>query len=683
MFGGEGPIRLAGKGAGALARAVDGTRDRSAVLAHASSEGLARDRAEAVLDKWMGSGHVTDSPAPEPPIPVVHVIGAAPDFVGALGFAGVTISDQDPSLTAVIVDDLLVGPAALKQVPGRTVLVQLYGDRALVSPVLGDGSPCATCLATRVAVRRGADLVAARRAGLETPPRPAILHPEAVTMAAALVASMARGHGANEPTVAVCDPLSGAVTRHRLVAVPGCAACDPGGTSLVGAHLDDSLPSDQQSVVDGAGMVGFRAVDPEETWLAHAHHISDVVGAVPVVELIGPPSFRVYAAGANLVGTDDPEIARSVLRNRGGGKGLTLGAARAGALAEALERDAMRFRGDEPRVTARMTELAGALDPTTIQLFSERQMSESEGAWMLTGSRSATGHPVPHRFEAEREREWSAVRSLTDGRIRWIPTSMMFTGYPRDVAGLPPACSNGAAAGNTYAEAILQGLLELVERDAVALWWYPRSRRRYFDLDAWDDARVHAAATPHRVPGVDLRVLDLTTDLGIPAAVAIVHGDAIPVPLLGAGAHTDPAIAVARAITEVAQMRAAFSDVDPSDPGLREWVERSWARDLLPSDSEWLFGTQVADIPESPHYSSVTEARDDVVSRIAARGHDVLWADLSRKDCDLRVVRTYAPGLRHFWRRLAPGRLYDVPLAQGWISSPLTEAEVNPMDMPI
>lgn len=38
-----------------------------------------------------------------------------------------------------------------------------------------------------------------------------------------------------------------------------------------------------------------------------------------------------------------------------------------------------------------------------------------------------------------------------------------------------------------------------------------------------------------------------------------------------------------------------------------------------------------------------------------------------------------APGLRHFWRRLAPGRLYQVPVALGWIAERLTEEELNPI----
>jgi ribosomal protein S12 methylthiotransferase accessory factor len=69
------------------------------------------------------------------------------------------------------------------------------------------------------------------------------------------------------------------------------------------------------------------------------------------------------------------------------------------------------------------------------------------------------------------------------------------------------------------------------------------------------------------------------------------------------------------------------------------------------------------------------------VARLAEVGIEVLVLDQSRPECELRVVRVTAPGLRHWWRRLAPGRLYDVPPAIGWIEAPRTEEQLNPLDL--
>ncbi len=66
---------------------------------------------------------------------------------------------------------------------------------------------------------------------------------------------------------------------------------------------------------------------------------------------------------------------------------------------------------------------------------------------------------------------------------------------------------------------------------------------------------------------------------------------------------------------------------------------------------------------------------------IADAGHDVLVLDQSRPAIELSVVRVIAPGLRHFWRRLGPGRLYDVPVKLGWIDEPVPESQLNPISI--
>ena len=46
-------------------------------------------------------------------------------------------------------------------------------------------------------------------------------------------------------------------------------------------------------------------------------------------------------------------------------------------------------------------------------------------------------------------------------------------------------------------------------------------------------------------------------------------------------------------------------------------------------------------------------------------------------DVGLPVARVVVPGLRHFWARFGPGRLYDVPVALGWRAAPLLEEQLN------
>jgi oxazoline/thiazoline synthase len=55
--------------------------------------------------------------------------------------------------------------------------------------------------------------------------------------------------------------------------------------------------------------------------------------------------------------------------------------------------------------------------------------------------------------------------------------------------------------------------------------------------------------------------------------------------------------------------------------------------------------------------------------------------DQTRPDIGLSVVTVIVPGMRHFWRRLAPGRLYDVPVVLGWLPVPLSETQLNPLSI--
>ena len=59
-------------------------------------------------------------------------------------------------------------------------------------------------------------------------------------------------------------------------------------------------------------------------------------------------------------------------------------------------------------------------------------------------------------------------------------------------------------------------------------------------------------------------------------------------------------------------------------------------------------------------------------------GYDFLVLDQTRPDVEVPVVRVIVPGLRHFYKRFGPGRLYDVPVKLGWLDKPLREDELTP-----
>jgi ribosomal protein S12 methylthiotransferase accessory factor len=74
-----------------------------------------------------------------------------------------------------------------------------------------------------------------------------------------------------------------------------------------------------------------------------------------------------------------------------------------------------------------------------------------------------------------------------------------------------------------------------------------------------------------------------------------------------------------------------------------------------------------------------TRTQVDACVEIARRaGLDFLVLNQTRPDVGVNVVRVIVPGLRHFYRRFGPGRLYDVPVKLGWLDRPLPESELTP-----
>jgi ribosomal protein S12 methylthiotransferase accessory factor len=275
--------------------------------------------------------------------------------------------------------------------------------------------------------------------------------------------------------------------------------------------------------------------------------------------------------------------------------------------------------------------------------------------------------------------EWSPVWSLRDQRFRYLPTSLLYFFYrgPREIN----ADSNGCAAGNTLAEAIVQGFLELVERDSYAIWWYNRLPRAQVDLGQFNDSYIRDLQAQLSETGRRLWVLDVTNDLAVPTFVAITHWmkDGQENIEFGSGAHFDARIALLRALTELNQ----FLSIGLMGGGKGEKTSLDGTTPLRLENYPYL--APAAGPPVRPDLAA-TFGRLDTREQVAAcvdiatrQGFDFLVLDQTRPDIDVPVVRVIVPGMRHFYRRFAPGRLYDVPVKLGWRDRPMPEDELNPI----
>jgi oxazoline/thiazoline synthase len=607
----------------------------------------------------------------------------------ALAGLGVRLAKRSPDLTVTLVGDYLERRLAelnRQHLSDRTpwLLVQPSGIFPLVGPVFNPGkSACWTCLADRMRRNREVKSLLDRgqvRCVAVSPLARSTLGQSGIELAAVEIAKAIATEFRTDlrDHIISLDLLGSTIMRHYVAPRPQCPSC--GRKKL----RDPSRAPEPLQLGAGGKLVmtsgGYRTVSPRTTVARFRKHVSPLTGVVSRLERIEadlPLNTSYYAAHNFSAPARTVSELRAALSGGSFGKGSTAEQGEASALMEAIERYSGIFQGDEIRVTRRSTDFSAgdAIHPNDVLLFSDAQYRLGEAQPACSGE----GPPVPAPFERSAELEWSPVWSLRDGRFKYLPTSLLYFFYRGP--GQINTDSNGCAAGNTIDEAIVQGFLELVERDAYAIWWYNRLQRPAVDLGQLDDSYIRDLQSQLAEAGRRVWVLDVTTDLGIPSFVAILHWlhNSQENIEFGSGAHFDARIALLRALTELNQFLSIGlmgggsgekSSLDGSTPlRLREHPF------LMPSNDPAVHTRFDSNFGR-------LDAREQVTAcvRLAKRkGLDFLVLDQTRPDIEVPVVRVIVPGMRHFYRRFAPGRLYDVPVKLGLRDRPLSEDELNPI----
>ena len=442
--------------------------------------------------------------------------GAA-EFSAALSELGVRVVKRSPDLTVTLVNDYLERRLAelnQQRVSDKTpwLLVQPSGAFPLVGPVFspGDGA-CWTCLFDRMIRNREI------KGFLDRGPARAVA-----------VSPLARNRSDKAPSSL---PRSKSPRRSRAAFAPSCNDHII-SHDLLGASIDEALRGDAPAMSDlrqqeaarpapgagsrsssgaGAKLVmtsgGYRTVSSRATVARFRKHVSPLTGVVTRLERIEadlPMNTNFHAEHNFSAPAQNVDQLRAGLTGGSFGKGSTAEQAEASALMEAIERYSGIFQGDEIRMTRRFTDFAPgeAILPTTSCCSATRSRApitrreEPSETQVGAGVRSIPTARI----------EWSPVWSLRDGRFKYIPTSLLYFFYSGPAAF--QADSNGCAAGNTLEEAIVQGFLELVERDAYAIWWYNRTRRAEVDLEPVRRFLRSRSANPtrrHRTQAVGAR----------------------------------------------------------------------------------------------------------------------------------------------------------------------------------
>ncbi|MER5789628.1 YcaO-like family protein [Streptomyces sp. NPDC001980] len=318
------------------------------------------------------------------------------------------------------------------------------------------------------------------------------------------------------------------------------------------------------------------------------------------------------------------------------GKGATPIAAKLSAVMEAIERVSAEEIPARRIVRGSYEELApaAAVDPEDFSL------------------------PQDTTYRPDAVFSWTGAYDLAQGGHHLVPTDLVLN--PSTEGMTARIETNGLASGNTYSEAVLHAVCELVERDAV-------SEEAFYSAHhdpVFSPRRPLRVISPESVPagtakelidaltgqGLVVRIQDLTSVIDIPVIRVVLFDDGYfgqegkVTYFPGYGADLQPERALLRALTEACQGHASFAT------GAREVFETGRARrrpaELKRLDSLYRNPGSLAFPQAKDGSGSILQNIRTVVGRLRDAGHEkCLVTELSREDLGVPVVRVLVPGL--------------------------------------
>lgn len=585
--------------------------------------------------------------------------------------------------------------------------VHLTAQAVLVGPWGGDGTApaCGRCLAMRwqrLRTRTERDALetgGAVRAAGEWPVLPAHVLDAVRALHEAAAGGELRPGGQQSPAdralpqVSRLDLETLAVRTFPLLAEPLCPHCGPSGADSPEAAA--RLRPVARPKPD-AGSYRLRPASSYPMPLqALANPVTGVLGAGTWINVTSP--------------TTAPVAGSVFMRGYAGltdvtwsGQGNGFDTSRELAFLEGLERYAgthRRRRG--ALLTAAYSDIRDeALDPAECGLYAPETYRDD---------------PMVAPFDPDREIPWVWGFSLRDERPVLVPARLAYYSAGLAADNFVFECSNGCAIGSCLEEAVLGGLLELIERDAFLLAWYGGTPLTEIDLRTAGGA-VAAMAARAAMQGYDVHAFDNRIDLAVPVVTALaVRRDGGPGSFsFGAGASLDPWAALEGALSEVLTYIPHLPRQVAERRGELEAMADDFGKVLHLKDHAQLYG-----LPRmTPHVRTYLEPprkepaeslwdgwerrqrprtgdlADDLAlcrDELVRAGHDVIVVDQTTPEQErigLCTVATLVPGLLPIdfgWRRqrapLMP-RLRTAARRAGLRSADLTDSEIRMVPHP-
>ncbi|PKG39285.1 TOMM precursor leader peptide-binding protein [Psychromonas sp. Urea-02u-13] len=460
--------------------------------------------------------------------------------------------------------------------------------------------------------------------------------------------------------------LSDIPRLHPVIYRPQCPSCgdDKYYEKQVSKALRLSL-SVKTQYKDG----GVRSLTPEKTNAKLTGLISPLSGLLTHLSMLSKDTnktSKIYRSGfyQSPMTLDflTYKLSNSTFMHTTMGKGISEEQSKASALSEAIERLASQFQGDEPHHLSALIN-DDYISPHQLSPYSESQYHD------FCVQENNVEHQLYSvaKYDKNVPIHWTPVWSLSQHKTQYLPLSYCYAHTPYAEQKFSRFYHNGGAAGNTLEEALLQAFLEIVERDAVSIWWYNQLQKPAIQ---WNVVSPILIEQMQYTLGQEWEywTLDLTHDLNIPVVAAIAQHKTDNTFSFGFGCHIDPIIACQRALTELCQItEIRHSNVAPFE--FDKIKEKDY---LFPSKAT----TELSDFM-TPKNVDIVDDLHFCFEQATNAGLDVLALNYTRPDMVLHTAKVILPGACHIFPYFAAERLYQVPVKMGWLEKPKLESELN------
>ena len=275
-------------------------------------------------------------------------------------------------------------------------------------------------------------------------------------------------------------------------------------------------------------------------------------------------------------------------------------------------------------------------------------------------------------FDEHRALDWVEGRALLTAEPVLVPADWCLR-RPKGVSKLKPrgALSTGAAAGRTLEMAMERALLELVERDAVGLWWRGGRRGRPLPMasPAFQKGMELVRALRQARTDRSSWFLDLTTDMAVPTVAAVSFDSGGRGFACGFAARVDLGDAIRAAVFEMMLMELGYLLAKAKQESLGESAlnegDRMHLRRSTMIDKETCDLVHPSGAPLTGSAPSSGSPFSVLRAAFAQSGFDVGMVDLTRDEFAIPVVFALAPALQPMPSSLATPRLRSTLAATG------------------